>query len=224
MRYRFETWAQARQHIHLIGRRQLLFFLDPFIDVGDGQPVLLELCFTTSEQTITARGQVHSVERGNLRGAWLELFSSRLFDGMQIAPAAPPRRHRRLPTDIVVRAGRPGRPPSMARLADVSAGGARVLSAGGRWTVSEEIVLTDLAGGPPLRGEVIRARDGDFSVQFQRNDATTRRNAMKLVETVMQRWNEARETRHPLSCGCGRGGALFEPLLPRSASRRVEGM
>ena len=224
MRYRFDSAAQARQHVHVLERRQLLFFPDPFLDVSDGQPVLLELCFLPSEQTMVARGDVHSVETGALRGAWLELYGMRLFEGMQIACGTPRRTHRRLPSDLLVRAEQPGALGSVARLADVSGGGARIVAAGGRWAAGEEIVISELSGGPALRGTVIRAREGDLAVQFQRDDATTRRGAMKLVELAVRRWADARETRHPGACGCMRGGALYEPLLPRAAHRRVEGV
>jgi hypothetical protein len=112
----------------------------------------------------------------------------------------------------------------VARLADVSAGGARVVAAGGRWLAGEEILITELSGGPPLRGKVIRAREGELAVQFVRTDATTRRNAVRLVEAALFRWHDARETHHPVACGCTQGGALFEPLLPRAAHRRAEGM
>jgi hypothetical protein len=148
----------------------------------------------------------------------------RLFDGLEIACASPRRLFRRLPTDMLIRAERPGRPSSVARLADISAGGARVAAAGGVWVQNEEILLSDLAGGPSLHGRVVWSRDGEIAVKFLRADVTTRRNAIKLVETAVERWNNAREARHPAACDCGRGGALFEPLLPRSAHRRVEGL
>lgn len=224
MRYRFDSAAQARRHIHLREQRLLLFFPDPFLDVRDGQPVLIELCFLHSEQTMVARGEVHSVETGALRGAWLDLHGMRLFEGMQIACGTPRRTHRRLPADLLVNAGHPGGHGCLARLADVSAGGARVVGAGGKWREGEEILLTERTFGLALRGTVLRAREGDLSVRFQRDDATTRRGAIQLVELAVRRWAHARETRHPGACACMRGGALYEPLLPRAAYRRVEGL
>jgi hypothetical protein len=202
----------------------LLFFPDHSLEIRDGQPVLLEVSFTTSEQTLIVRGQVHCLETGNLRGAWLELYGIRLFEGMQIACGFPRRAHRRLPSDALVRAEQPDRPASMARLADVSAGGARIVSAGGSWLEDQEILVTEMSGGPPLRGKVIRTRAGEVAIHFQRSDATTRRNAIRLFEQAVQRWNEASDTRHPAACGCSRGGALYEPLFPRAAHRRVEGL
>jgi hypothetical protein len=224
MRYRFDNAAQARRHLHTVEGRQILFFPDPFLDVRDGQAVLLELSFTDSEQTLAVRGEVHSLETGSLRGAWVELYALRLIDGMQIACGTPRRLHRRLPADLMVRAERPGVPGSLARLADISAGGARVVAGGGKWSAGEEILISEITGGPPLRGHVIRAREGEIVLRFQRTDATTRRNALRLVEAAVQRWSNARETHHPGACACMRGGALFEPLLPRAAHRRVEGM
>ena len=75
-----------------------------------------------------------------------------------------------------------------------------------------------------MRATVIRSREGELAIQFLRSDATTRRNGVKLVDAALQRWNDARESRHPPACGCQNGGALFEPLLPRAAHRRVEGL
>jgi hypothetical protein len=224
IRYRFDTVGQARQHVHVREGRQLLFFPDPFLDIRDGQPVMLEVSFTTSEQTLIVRGEVHSLETGALRGAWLELYGIRVFEGMQIACGFPRRTHPRLPSDILVRAEQPDRPASMARLADVSAGGARIVAAGGKWCEGQEILITEMAGGPPLRGKVIRTRDGEVAIHFQRSDATTRRNAIRLFEQAVQRWSVARDTRHPAACGCSRGGALYEPLFPRAAQRRMEGL
>jgi hypothetical protein len=224
MRYRFDNADQARRHLHYVERRQILFFPDPFLDVRAGQPVLLELSFTDSEQTVTVRGEVHSLETGALRGAWIDLFATRLFAGVQLAYDTPRRLHRRLAADLFVRTERPGLPASVARLADVSAGGARIVSAGGRWSVGQEILIRELSRGSPLRGTVVRAREGEIAVQFQRTDATTRRGAVQLVELALQRWNDARESHHPAACGCMRGGALFEPLLPRAAHRRAEGI
>lgn len=224
LRYRFDTAAQARLHLHVVEERQLLFFPDPFLDVRDGQPVLLELSFLNSEQTVVARGDVHSLECGALRGAWLELYGSRLIEGMQIASGTPRRTHRRLPADVFIRAEQPGRLGSLARLADVSPGGARVVAAGGRWSAGEKIRLVELTGGPPLLGTVVRAREGDLAVKFERDDATTRRGAMRLVDGASRRWAGARETRHPAACGCQRGGVLYEPLRPRASHRKAEGL
>jgi hypothetical protein len=226
MRYRFDTVGQARQHVHVREGRQLLFFPAPSLGIRDGEPVLLEVSFTTSEQTLIVRGEVHSLETGNLRGAWLELYGIRLFEGMQIACGFPRRAHRRLPSDTLVRAEQPGRPApaSMARLADVSAGGARIVSAGEGWSVGGAILITEMSGGPSLRGKVIRARGGEVAIHFQHSDATTRRNAIRLFEEAVQRWNAAGDTRHPAACGCSRGGALYEPLFPRAAHRRVKGL
>jgi hypothetical protein len=224
MRYRFDTAAQTRRHLHSMEGRQILFFPDPFLDVRHSQHVLLELAFADSVQTLAVRGAVHSLETGTLRGAWMELHAMRLVDVVQIACETPRRLDPRLPVDLMVRVERPGLPASVARLADVSASGARVVSAGGRWSGGEEILISELAGGSPLRGKVVRAREGEIGLQFVLADATTLRNAVRLVEAARQRWREARETRHPVACGCMRGGALFEPLLPRVAHRRVEGV
>lgn len=224
MRFRFDSPAQARYHVHLVEGRQLLFFPDPFVDVRERQPVLLELAFTGSEETLIVRGEVHSIDSGGAIGAWLELYSMRLLDGLSIATARPRRTFRRLTTDFLVRVERPGRPSAMARLADVSAGGARVAGAGGIWGAGEDLFLTDTAGGPRLRGRVVWARDGELALAFDRADATTRRNAVRLFDSALERWRTAREARHPGACDCLSGGALLEPLLPRSAHRRLEAL
>ncbi len=142
---------------------------------------------------------------------------------MGIACTNPRRLFRRVSTDLMIRVQRPGLSPSMGRLVEVSAGGARVVGGGGRWAPGDEVIISELSG-PPLRGNIIRSRDGEMAIQFLRSDATTRRNGVKLVDAALQRWNDARESRHPAACGCQNGGALFEPLLPRAAHRRVEGL
>ena len=222
MRYRFDNVAQARKHLHPTGARQLLFFPDPFLDVRDGQPIQVEICFNGSEQTLTVRGIVHSVETGVMRGAWLDLYSLRISDGMHIASTNPRRLFRRVSTELVVRVQRPGVASGVARLVEVSAGGARLVG-GGRWSPGDEILISELYG-PPLRATVVRARDREIAIEFVRSDATTRRHGVKLVEAALARWHDARETRHPPACRCADGGALYEPLLPRASHRRVEGL
>ncbi|MCA1829006.1 MAG: PilZ domain-containing protein [Myxococcales bacterium] len=224
MRYTFDSPSQAHRHVHVADGRQLVFFPDPFLDVRVGQPAIIEICFSGTDQSLTARGEVHSIDIGVIRGAWLEVSSLRLFDGLEIARAPPRRMFRRLPTDMLVRTGRAGATSAMARLTDVSGGGARVSTAGAPWNPGEEIFISDLSGGPSLCGTVARVRDGEVAVAFVRSDATTRRNAVRLVNSAIERWRDARETRHPAACGCARGGALFEPLVPRSARRRVQGL
>jgi hypothetical protein len=149
------------------------------------------------------------------------VYSLRLLEGLQIAESQPRRLFARLPTDMLVRTGRAGRSSAVARLVDISPGGARVTGAGD-WTTGEQILLSDFTGGPTLRGEVSRSHDGEVGIRFQRAEATTRRGAVRLVDSAIERWRSAREARHPAACGCGRGGALFEPLLPRSAPKRMQ--
>ena len=71
---------------------------------------------------------------------------------------------------------------------------ARIVAAAGRWAAGEEVLVTELSGGPLQRGTVVRVRESDLAVKFQRDDATTR------------------------------GGALYEPLRPRASHRQVEGL
>ena len=223
MRYRFDSVAQARKHLHPLEARQILFFPDPFLDVRDGQPIQLELCFMGSEQSVTVRGQVHAVETGAMRGAWLDLFSLRIGEGLHIACTNPRRLFRRVASDLMVRVQKTGAPGTMARLIEVSAGGARLAGGGGRWMPGDDLYISELSGWP-MRARVVRAREGELAIPFSRADATTRRNGVRLVEAALQRWNDARETRHPAACGCMNGGALYEPLLPRASHRRVEGL
>jgi hypothetical protein len=223
MRYTFDSPAQARHHVHFAIGRHLLFFPDPSPDVSGGQRVVIELCFEASDQSLSVRGEVHSVETGGLRGAWIEVFSLGLLDGLRIVESAPRRIFQRLPTLLRVRTQRPGRGPAMAGLADVSASGARIVATGVPWKPGDEIGISDLAGGPSLRGDVVWSRDDEVAIRFRRGEATTRRNAVRLVASANERWREAREARHPGACGCGRGGALFEPLLPKPAQQRARG-
>jgi hypothetical protein len=223
LRYRFDSVAQARKHLHPIESRQLLFFPDRFLQVQSSQPIQLELWFTGSEQTITVRGRVHSVEKGQLCGAWLDLFSLRVLDGMHVATESPRRHARRLSTDMMIVVERPGQPPSMGRLVDVSASGARIVGATGRWSPGDELVISEIHGAP-LRGHISRSGYGEIAVEFSREDAMTRRTAVKMMTSALQRWADARETHHPAACACMNGGELYEPIAPRSARRRVENL
>lgn len=223
LRYRFDGFWQARRHVHVLEGRQLLFFPHLQPNLRDGQGVVLELCFNDSDQTAQAAGTVHSVETSGVRGAWLELFSLRLLEGLGQSMDKPRRKHRRLAADAVMRLERPGAMGSIARLADVSSGGARLVGVSGMWRAGTEIFLSELKG-PPLRGTVIWAREGQVALSFARADAQTRKGVQRLLDGAVPAWSKAAEARHPAGCGCGVGGTLVEPLLPRAAHRRVEGL
>src|SRR5262249_55510976 len=104
MRYTFYSPAQAQRHVHIVQGRQLFFFPDPFLDVSVGQRVVIEFCLAGFQESLTVRGEVNAVETSTLRGAWIEVFSLRLFEGLRILGSAPRRLFRRLPADMLVRA------------------------------------------------------------------------------------------------------------------------
>lgn len=223
LRYRFDGFWQARRHVHVVEGRQLLFFPHLHAGLRDGQAVVLELSFSDSEQSAHAAGVVHSVETSGVRGAWLELFSQRLLAGLGDSMHRPRRKHRRVVTSSVLRLERPGGVGSIARLADVSSGGARLSGVSGVWRAGAEVLLSELRGAV-LRGTVAWARNGEVAVAFARGDEQTRRGVQRLLDAAAPLWTLAVEARHPAGCGCAVGGTLVEPLLPRAAHRRVEGL
>src|SRR5262249_39605965 len=162
------------------------------LDVSVGQRVVIEFCLAGFQESLTVRGEVNAVETSTLRGAWIEVFSLRLFEGLRILGSAPPPLFRRLPADLPVRAPR-ARPPRAGRLsamagrAEVSAGGARIVSPSGAWRPGEEIFVSALAGGPSLCADVVWSRDSEVAIRFRREEATTRRNAVRLVESALER-------------------------------------
>jgi hypothetical protein len=224
LRYRFETLAQARRHVHMVEERQLLFYPDPMGRLRERQPVMMELCFDESEQCASALGEVHSVESGAMRGAWVEIFSRNLLPELREAFLVRRRKHPRVPAMGMVRAERPGRDGVVGRIADVSIGGVRLAGVTAAWKPGDEVLLNELAGGLPLRARVAWCRSGELGVQFERRDPQTRMLAGKLLEAATKRWTSSLAAHHPVSCACTRGGPVMEPLLPRAAHRRAEGL
>jgi hypothetical protein len=223
LRYRFDSCAQARRHVHVIEGRQLLFILDPLAELRERLRMLVAFCFTESEEVATAPGEVCSIETGRLRGAWVELFPARFLEELEAALRNKPRRrNRRVPADAMIRIERPGKPAHVARLVDVSGSGARFAGAAGVWSAGEQVAIAPMGGGAPLHGRVAWSRSGEMAMEFSRSNAATRVAATKLMEGAIKRWSEAREVYHPGLCLCDRGGPVFEPLLPRAAHRRAE--
>ena len=118
--------------------------------------------------------------------------------------------------------GAGSRPANVARLTDVSGGGARFAGAGGAWVPGEQVSIAELGGGATLRGKVAWSRSGEMAIEFTRSDSSTRVAVTRLMETAVKRWSEAREVLHPGMCRCDAGGAVLEPLLPRAAHRHAE--
>jgi hypothetical protein len=223
LRYRFESCAQARRHVHVVEGRQLLFVFDPMAELRERQRLLVAFCFTESEEVATAPGEVCSLETSRLRGAWVELFPARFLEELDAALRnRPRRRNRRVPANAMIRIERPGKPAHVARLIDVSGGGARFAGAGGVWSAGEQVAIAPMGGGSALKGKVAWSRSGEMAIEFERTDATTRIAATKLMEGAIKRWSEAREVYHPGPCLCDQGGPVLEPLLPRAAHRRAE--
>ncbi len=220
LRYRFESCAQVRCHVHLVEGRQILFVPDPLAELRERERLLVSICFTGSEETATAPAEVCSLETGRLRGAWIELFPVRILDELESAMRNQPRRkHRRMPADGMVRVERPGRLATIARLADISGGGARLAGAGSAWTPGEQVQIAPVGRGQVLRGRVAWSRGGEMAIEFDRANAVTRVSAVKLMEAAAARWSEAREVHHPSLCRCDRGGLILEPLPPRRPRR-----
>lgn len=212
-RYRFSSMAEARKHLHTVEGRQLLY-LPWAAGTGLGDRVLLELSVAGSEQTCTLTGEVRCVESALYAGAWAELDRVKALESVEHAVLAARRRTPRLSADLLVRAGRLGRPGCVARLCDVGLDGARLAGVGGLWSAGEQVQIGALGELGNHAGRVVWARAGEAALRF---DAP----AHSLLQLAAEAWNQATDLAHPAACRCVSGGPLVEPLLPRSLRRRA---
>ena len=221
LRYRFESFAQLQNHLHVVEGRTLFFYRDLRAALSGGMPVLVELAFTQHEQVTLLRGTVLSRVDGVLSGFWLEFPDARLMrkvDGG--AEAMSQRKQKRLGCDLLVEV-RQGRATTLGRVTDVSMGGARVTGLPGV-RAGHEVEARLIGMGPSYpsamgRAEVIRAGQGEVGLRFLRSDPIARVAASKLFQVVQQSWTQAHESAHPAIC-C-KGGNVFEPPLPHMKTR-----
>lgn len=221
LRYRFDSGQQVRHHFHASGGRAVLFYPAP-VPLQPGEPVILDVGFTASDQHCAVRGSVLGCEIGG-GGSWLEFGGSGVASDLTRAAAARLRRHRRFLSGTVlrVRCGDDG--PVMARLVDVSLGGARVAGATFNSLPGEKVWLSALsaAAAPAvIAGRMAWSRGNEAGVEFSHLSPVNRAAVAALVDEARQRAGAAHEALHPVICRCAQGDAPFEPPLPRVLYRQ----
>lgn len=220
LRYRFDSTDQLKRHFHQQEGRMMLFF--PGGALAEGQPVVLDVSFTNSDQSCALRGRALGNEQGRVPGIWLDFSLAGLVAGLAEASRSHRRRHRRLPCDLMLTLLLPGG-PELSRMTDLSLGGARLVGFNARVAPGTEVRLTpfgQVAQTPLDTGRVCWARPGDLGLRFQRADGQARAAVARLVESVQVEWRDAQEAAHPSLCACENGGPAFEPALPRAGFRR----
>lgn len=224
LKYRFGLFEQMQNHLHVVDRRTLFFYRDQRSTVVGGDRVVIEFSFGTSEQVTALRGWVLGrVEgEGGQAGAWIEFPDARLarkIDGGAESISA--RRQRRLVCDMMVEL-KLGRMPFLARMVDVSLGGARIIGPIELQT-GAEVDLRIIGAKPPIpdmlgRAQVVRTdKTGDVGVRFVRTNAVARIASSKLYAALEQSWAKTPEVAHsPLCCVSGN---VLEPPLPHVKNR-----
>jgi hypothetical protein len=215
LRHRFDSVEQLTAHLHVAEGRGLLFFRDPALDLAAGSSVLLELTFSTSEQTRVLRASM--LVRTD-QGSWLVTpdirFVREVHDRGLIA-----RRNRRLGADLPVRIRRRNGQEYLLALLDLSIGGAR-LGRGlpGSLRPGTDLELTLAFPGPGQTAALGQAKvawveDGEAGLLFDRASSTCRVSVGRLFQSLQKEWETARTIDHLR--GCCAGGALQEPPMPR---------
>jgi hypothetical protein len=220
LRYRFDATAQIARHFHVAAGRVVLFY-PTLLPLEPGEPVILEVAFTRSEQRCILQGSVLAREATSPHASWLEFSAQGVVGGLRSAAAIPKRRHRRFPTDVVVHIERIAGLPLISRLVDVCAGGGRLAGASFTPSAGERLRLGLYSGveGRPAKVEaqVAWARAGEIGIRFPRPSLAERLSIAGLVEGVRRNLIAAYEAAHPGICKCTEGRAVVEPALPRSA-------
>jgi len=225
LRYRFDSVDQVSRHFHVAAGR-VVFFFPTLLQLQPGDPVILEVTFTASEQTCSVQGSVIGTEAGTSIGWWLEFTAHRLVSGLQSAAAAPKRHHRRFPVEVLVNVDRAEGMPVIAKLVDVSTGGARLAGLSLRAAVGDTVRLSTFSnesGRRPLAAaHVSWIRNGEAGLEFRRPQPSERAAIAALVEQARQKLASAYEVSHPAACKCVEGHAVLEPPMPRSVYRQVQ--
>jgi hypothetical protein len=225
IKFRFQTFAQMQNHLHVAEGRTLFFFREQPMKatLGGGERVVVEFAYGNSEQVSTQRGAVLArVDSDGHTGAWIEFPDARLarkIDSGENAIAA--RRQRRLGCDMMVEIKVDGL-PHLGRMIDVAMSGARVTGAASV-RHGADCELRIMGAEPPMpgllgRAKVVRADPGgDLGIIFVRTDVIARVASSKLYAAVQQAWARAPEVFHPMQC-C-QAGHVLEPPLPHMKNR-----
>lgn len=227
LKVRFAELPQLQNHLHLVEGRTVFFFREGAPRLVGGDRVVVEFSIVSSEQVSTLRGtvlgRVDTADRSQT-GAWIEFPDSRLARRLERGAAAvATRQHQRVMCDLLVEVHQ-GRHAFVARMMDVSMGGARILGA----TAPRIGAMPLRAGGsvemklvaalPPFptelgRADVVRAdtNTGDLAIRWVRSDPVARVASVKLLEAARRSWGQAQEMMHAPPC-CQNGVALDPPM------------
>lgn len=213
LRYAFDSAAQLRRHCRLVDGRVLLFFPeDPPVLAARGR-VLIELCFTGSDQQAAVPALVHSRTPG---GAWLEMRALSVIAGLQSAVRCARRTQRRLALDQLAWVTHQKGPVLACPVLDLGRGGARLWGIPGDPPAPGESVRVRMQQSPTLNARIAWARGREVGVEFA---ADSRAAAGATFARLEAQWAEARVARHDRFCLCVAGGDTLGPPWPLHAQQ-----
>jgi PilZ domain-containing protein len=227
LKVRFGDLSQLQNHLHVVGGRTVFFFREATSRLEGAERVVVEFSIATSEQVSTLRGTVLGrVEGGESgqTGAWVEFPDAKLAKRLERgATALGTRQHQRVMCDLTVEV-KHGRRPFLARMMDVSMGGARILGATAvrvgamPLRTGAAVGLRIVGAEPPFPSDLGRAdavrvdlNTGELAVRWVRSDPVVRAASMKLIDAARGSWAQAQEMIHTPSC-CQNGNVLDPPM------------
>jgi hypothetical protein len=219
LRYVFDTALQFRGHLHPAADAGWLFYPHPAIERKCGEVLPLEVELREPHQQLMLRGTIHSRVAAPHAGLWIQFSDLRLARKLEAnLDGLAQRKHDRVISDLVIEVREPDASARIARLLDISIGGARLGAAAGLKTgMSVEIHLLSRMPDVPSalgRATVVRALGGEIGIRFP---AEMGERVQKLVDANRRAWKAVVTVTHARAC-CGPAGIL-DPPVPRS---RVE--
>jgi hypothetical protein len=231
LKVRFGDLSQLQNHLHVVDGRTVFFFREATSRLRGGDRVVVEFSVSSSEQVSTLRGavlgRVENSESGQI-GAWIEFPDAKLARRLEQGAGNLARQHQRITCDLLVEVSH-GRRPFLARMMDVSMGGARMIGATavrvGAMPLRAAATVRIVGAEPPFpsdlgRAEVVRVdlNSGELAVRWVRSDAAVRIASTKLIDAARRSWAQAQEMIHAPPC-C-RNGNVLDPPTP-SMKRRL---
>jgi hypothetical protein len=215
LRYVFDTALQFRGHLHPAADSGWLFFPNPALDRKCGEVLPLEVELRQPQQQLMLRGTIHSRVSGTHPGLWIQFSDLRLARKLEAnQDAIAQRKHHRVISDMVIEIREADASARIARLLDVSVGGARLGAANGlKAGMCVDIhLLTRMPDVPSDLGRatVVRAIGGEIGIRFPVEIAE---RVQKLVDASRRAWKAALTVTHNRGC-CGPAGIL-DPPIPR---------
>ena len=222
LRYVFDTASQLRGHLHAVAADSWLFYPDPAIPQKGGEVVPLEVELRKPRQQVMLRGTIHSRVGGAAPGIWVRFSDLRLARKLETnAEEISRRAEPRVTSDLMIEIREPNAQGRIARLLDVSVGGACLGAAAGlRSGMAVDLhLISRIADIPQAFGRaiVVRALGSVAGIRFSPEMAA---RARKLVEVSRQAWKAARTVDHARAC-CGPRGVLDPPVPRIRADRRL---